>query len=113
MKKVFSVLLVLGVVIAMAACGNKKADEEARIADSIRVADSLAAVQATADSLAAVQAFNDSVAAAQAVADSIAAAEAAKTPAKKTTIQKVKEAGQAVKQDAANTKALRGGGTSK
>lgn len=107
MKKVFSVLLVLGVVIAMAACGNKKAEEEARIADSIRVADSLAAAQATADSLATVQAFNDSVAAAQAVADSIAAVEAAKAPAKKTTVQKAKEV---VKEVKAETK-TRGGAT--
>lgn len=87
MKKVLSVLVILGLVIGMAACGNKKAEEEARIQDSIRVADSLAAVQAEMDSIAAAEAAME-----QARLDSIAAAEAAAatqvtvTTGKKTTV---------------------------
>lgn len=113
MKKIFSVLLVLGVVVAMAACGNKKAEEEAeaqRIADSIeqvRVQDSITQAEAL---IAEQQRVADSIEQVR-INDSIAAA-TAKTPAKKTTVQKVKEAAQAVKEEPA-TKKLRGGGTSK
>jgi di/tripeptidase len=109
MKKVFSVLMILGLVIGMAACGNKKAEEEARIQDSIRVADSLAAVQAEMDSIAAAEA-EAAAALEQARLDSIAAAEAA-VPAKKTTVQKAKEVVKEVK-EAPATKSIRGGGTS-
>jgi hypothetical protein len=108
MKKVLSVLVILGFVIGMAACGNKKAEEAARIADSIRVADSLALVaQAEAEALAAQEAAAAEEARIQ---DSIAAAAAA--PAKKTTVQKTKEATPVVKEEAPKTKTLRGGGTS-
>jgi hypothetical protein len=113
MKKVLSVLVVLGVVIAMAACGNKKAEEEARIQDSIeqaRIQDSITQADAL---VAEQQRVADSTEQAR-IQDSIKLAEeAAKAPAKKTTVQKVKEAGKAVKQDAAKTQSLRGGGTSK
>jgi hypothetical protein len=59
MKK-FATLLVIGVVAFMYSCGpSAKEIEEKRIADSIRVADSLAMVQAEqqriADSIAKVQ----------------------------------------------------------
>ncbi len=112
MKKVFSVLVVLGVVIAMAACGNKKAEEEEalRIQDSIeqaRIQDSTLQAEAL---IAEQQRIADSTEQAR-ITDSIAMAEAAKTPAKKTTVQKVKEAAKAVKEEPA-TKKLRGGGTS-
>ncbi len=101
MKKVLSVLVILGFVIGMAACSNKKAEEEARIADSIRVADSLAAVQAFNDSVAAAEA--EAAALEQARLDSIAAAaaEAAKAPAKKSTYQKAKEVVKEVKEEPA------------
>jgi hypothetical protein len=59
MKKL-ATLLVIGAVAFMYSCGpSAKEKEEARIADSIRVADSLAMVQAeqqrVADSIAKVQ----------------------------------------------------------
>ena len=70
MKKLFYIPAVLAFAV-FAACGPSAAEKEAkRIADSTKVADSLAAIQAA------------EAAKAQAAADSIAAAEAAK-PAKK------------------------------
>lgn len=60
MKKVFFSAIVAGVV-ALASCGGNAEDKAKAAADSARVADSLAAVQA--------QAAADSAAAAQAAAD--------------------------------------------
>ena len=62
MKKL--VLMAAAIVaVSFASCGNKAANAEQATADSIRIADSIAAVEATADSIR--------------IADSIAAAEAA------------------------------------
>ena len=75
MKKL-ATLLVIGVVAFMYSCGpSAKEIEEKRIADSIRVADSLAMVQAEqqriADSIAKVQAAQKMVADSIAHQDSI------------------------------------------
>ena len=95
MKKL-ATLLVVGAVAFMYACGpSAKELEEKRIADSIRVADSLAMVQAEqqriADSIAKVQAAQKKVADSIAHQDSVKkhlikpakAAKAPKAPAKK------------------------------
>ncbi len=80
MKKLFYIPAVLAFAV-FAACGPSAEEKRAKeVADSTRVADSLAAIaaaeaakaQAAADSIAAAEA----AAKAQAVADSIAAAEA-------------------------------------
>jgi len=87
MKKLFYIPAVLAFAV-FAACGPSAAEKRAKeVADSTRVADSIAAVQqveaakaqAAADSIAAVEA----AAKAQATADSIAAVEAAKGGKKK------------------------------
>lgn len=92
MKKVLSVLVILGFVIGMAACGNKKAEEEARIQDSIeqaRIADSIEQVRVQ-DSIA------QAILELQMLAEQEAAEaeEAGKTPAKKTTVKEVTPADQ-------------------
>ena len=112
MKKVLSVLVILGFVIGMAACSNKKAEEEARIADSleqVRINDSIAQVEAEAAAAAAAEA--EAAAAAEAEAMATAEAETAAPTAKKTTVQKAAEVVQEVK-EAPVTKKRRGGGTS-
>ena len=75
MKKLFVVSVVAALIAA--ACGPSAAEKEAqRIADSTRIADSIAAVQAQQQKIA------DSIAAA-AAADSAAKAQEAKANAKK------------------------------
>lgn len=82
MKKLFGLLMIAG-MMSFVACGPTAEEiaEKARL-DSIRVADSLAAIQAAEqarlDSIAKVEAEALQAAAEQAKADSIAAAEAAK-----------------------------------
>jgi len=89
MKKLFALLVVAGMV-SFVACGPKGPSKEElakKAADSIRTADSIAVVEATAkrvqDSIAKVEAE------AKRVADSIAAAKD-KKPIKKTTKPVVK-----------------------
>jgi dihydroorotase-like cyclic amidohydrolase len=90
MKKIASIL-VIGAVAFMSSCGpSAKELEEKRIADSIRVADSLAMVQAEqqriADSIAqaqAEQARKDSIAAGWLNEDGTATAKLKKELAKK------------------------------
>jgi len=112
MKKVLSVLMILGLVIGMAACGNKKAEQEAeaqRIQDSIENAEAEAAALAEAEAAAAEA---EALAAAEAEAAALAEAEAAKAaPAKKTTVQKAKEVVKEVKDETPTKK--RGGGESR
>lgn len=74
MKKVFFSAIVAGVV-ALASCGGNHEDKAKAAADSARVADSLAAVQA--------QAAADSAAAAQAAADTTKKDTTAAAPATK------------------------------
>jgi len=113
MKKVLSVIMILGLVIGMAACGNKKAEQEAeaqRIQDSIENAEAEAAALAEAEAAAAAEA--EALAAAEAEAAALAEAEAAKAaPAKKTTLQKAKEVVKEVKDETPTKK--RGGGESR
>ena len=76
MKKL-ALILVIGAVAFMSSCGpSAKEKEEKRITDSIRVADSIAMVQAqqqrVADSIAMVQAAQKKVADSIAHQDSIA-----------------------------------------
>ena len=101
MKKL-ATILVIGAVAFMSSCGPSAKEKEAkRIADSIRVADSMAMVQAqqqrVADSIAKVQAAQKKVADSIADQDSIAkhlikpakAAKGAKpAPAKKAAHKK-------------------------
>jgi hypothetical protein len=79
MKKLFGLLMIAG-MMSFVACGPSAEELAKKAADSARVADSIAKVQA--DSIAAVaaeeQAKADAAAAEQAKADSIAAAEANK-----------------------------------
>lgn len=112
MKKILSVLVILGFVIGMAACGNKKAAEEARIADSleqVRINDSIAEEAATLLLLAE----ETQAAAEAALVEAEAAAEEANkaVSGKKSTVKKAKEVVEEVK-EAPATKKLRGGGTS-
>jgi hypothetical protein len=76
MKKL-ATILVIAAVAFMASCGPSAKEKEAkRIADSIRVADSMAMVQAqqqrVADSIAKVQAAQKKIADSIAHADSVA-----------------------------------------
>lgn len=50
------------VAVSFASCGNKAADKEKATADSIRIADSIAAVEAAAAEAAAAAAAADTVA---------------------------------------------------
>lgn len=50
------------VAVSFASCGNKAADAEKATADSIRIADSIAAVEAAAAEAAAAAAAADTVA---------------------------------------------------
>lgn len=61
-------LFVAAAAISLASCGNKKADAEKATADSIRIADSIAKVEAAAAEQAAAEAAE-----AEAAADSIPA----------------------------------------
>ena len=55
MKKL--VLMAVAIVaVSFASCGNKQADAEKATADSIRIADSIAAVEAAAEEVAAAAA---------------------------------------------------------
>ena len=94
MKKL-GIILVVAAVALMSSCGPSAKEKEAkRIADSIRVADSMALVQAhmqrVADSIASVQAAQKKV------ADSIAHQDSIKKhlikPAKKTAVKTAKPA---------------------
>ena len=61
MKKL--VLMVAAIAaVSFASCGNKVADAEQAKADSIRIADSIAAAEAAAAELAAAEAAADTVA---------------------------------------------------
>lgn len=110
MKKVLSVLVILGFVIGMAACGNKAAEEAeaARIQDSIEQAEIEAATIAEAEALAEAEAAV--LAAEEALALAEAEAEAAATPTRRTTTQKPVE--EVKVDDEPKTKTIRGGGTS-
>lgn len=59
MKKLVLVFAAMA-AISFASCGNKKANAERAYADSVRIADSLAAVKVTAE--AAIAAATDSIA---------------------------------------------------
>lgn len=55
MKKLVLMFVAIAAV-SLASCGNKKADAEKAAADSIRIADSIAAVEAAAEEAAAAAA---------------------------------------------------------
>ena len=89
MKKVLSLLVIIGIATAFVACGPSKADLEAKAKktqDSIRIADSLTQVQAAL--AAKEQAKQDSIAKVQAKEDSIKKAEETKKLGKKPAANK-------------------------
>jgi len=99
MKKVLCLLIIAGIAAAFVACGPSKADLEAKAKktqDSIRVADSLAALlaakeQAKQDSINKEQAKQDSIKKAQETKKVDKKTAATKIPAKKTNINDAKK----------------------
>lgn len=84
MKKLFAILAV-GIVLLFASCGQSAKElEEKRIADSIRVADSLAMVKVQEQKIA------DSIANAKFKADSLAA-DSVKKAVKVKKVKKIKK----------------------
>lgn len=69
MKKILSIFVILAVVVAISACGDQKAEEEARIQDSleeVRIQDSI--MQAEEAALAEEIRIQDSIVQAEAAA---------------------------------------------